>query len=111
MGGGTFIMPINGTMRKGIHKRHGAMLKVQLEADDSPFVFNAAFIDCLDDEPKAKEFFKTLPGSHQRYFSKWIDDAKTEPTKTKRIAMAVTALSKKQGYPEMLRSLQKKNLP
>lgn len=103
-------MAINATMRKTIGKRHGAMLKVQLEADDSPFVFNADFMDCLDDEPKAKVFFQTLPGSHQRYFSKWIDDAKTEPTKTKRIAMAVTALSKELGYPEMIRSQQKKNL-
>ena len=110
MGGGAFIMAINATMRKGIGKRHGAMLKVQLEADDKPFIFNADFMECLDDEPIAKSFFQTLPGSHQRYFSKWIDDAKTEPTRTKRIAIAVTALSKKQGYPEMLRSQQKKNL-
>jgi hypothetical protein len=109
MGGGVFIMAINAAMRKAIGKRHGAMLKVQLETDDSPFIFNADFIACLDDEPEAKEFFQTLPGSHQRYFSKWIDDARTEPTKTKRIAIAVTALSKKQGYPEMLRSQQKKD--
>jgi hypothetical protein len=53
-------------------------------------------------------FFKTLPGSHQRYFSKWIDSAKAVETKAKRIAWAVTALSKKQGYAEMLRSHQKK---
>ena len=110
MGGGNFIMAINVAMRKGIGKRYGAMLKVQLEMDENPFIFNADFMDCLDYEPTAKDFFKTLAGSHQRYFSKWIDDAKTEPTKTKRIAIAVTALSKRQGYPEMLRSQQKKNL-
>jgi hypothetical protein len=110
MGGGSFIMALNAALRKAIGKRHGAMVKVQLEADDSPFIFNADFMDCLNDEPEAIRFFKTLAGSHQRYFSKWIDDAKTDPTKTKRIALAVTALSKKQGYPEMLRSQQKKNL-
>ncbi|MEK7226549.1 MAG: YdeI/OmpD-associated family protein [Bacteroidota bacterium] len=104
MGGGIFIMPVNATMRKAIGKKHGAMLKVQLEADDSAFVFNKDLMECLADEPKAKEFFQSLTGSHQRYFSKWIDSAKTEPTKTKRIAMAVNALSKKWGYPEMLRA-------
>jgi hypothetical protein len=109
MGGGAFIMPINATIRKGIGKRHGAMLKVQLEADNSEFIFNKDFVDCLDDEPRAKEYFKTLTGSHQRYFSKWIDSAKTEPTRIKRIAMAVIALSKKMGYPEMIRSSQGKN--
>jgi urease beta subunit len=110
MGGGKFIMALNASLRKAIGKRKGAMLKVQLEADDSPFIFNADFLECMDDEPKAKEFFQTLPGSHQRYFSKWIDDAKTLPTKAKRIALAVTALAKKQGYGEMIRGQQKKNL-
>lgn len=109
MGGGVFIMPVNATMRKGLGKRHGAMIKVQLEADDSVFVFNQDFMDCLADEPVAKKFFGTLTGSHQRYFSKWIDSAKTEPTKTKRIAMAVNALAKKWGYPEMLRASQGKS--
>jgi len=110
MGGGIFIMPINAAMRKAIGKRHGAMLKVQLEADDSPFVFNADFMECLDDEPTAKKFFQTLPGSHQRYFSKWIDSAKTDPTKTKRIAQAVSALAKKMGFPEMMRSFKKDSM-
>lgn len=110
MGGGSFIMAINATMRKGIGKQKGAMVKVQLEEDKKGFQFNKDFMECLTDEPAAMEFFKTLAGSHQRYFSKWIDDAKTEPTKTKRIAWAVTALSKKQGYGEMIRSHQKKNI-
>lgn len=109
MGGGTFIMPVNAAMRKAIGKRHGALVTVQLTEDKSEFVFNKDFLDCLADEPAAGDFFKTLPGSHQRYFSKWIDDAKTEQTKTKRIVQAVTALSKKQGYAEMIRSGQKKN--
>jgi hypothetical protein len=108
MGGGRFIMPVNASMRKGLGKRHGAMVKVQIEADDSPFVFNKDFMECLADEPAAKEFFQTLTASHQRYFSKWIDDAKTEPTRVKRITLAVNALAKKWGYPEMIRN-QKKN--
>ena len=103
MGGGAFIMPLNGTMRRAIGKKHGAMLKVQLEADNSEFVFNSDFITCLEDDPPAKKFFESLTGSHQRYFSKWIDSAKTEPTRVKRISMAVNALAKKWGYPEMLK--------
>ena len=108
MGGGIFIMALNAGMRKGIGKRKGAMLKVQLAEDEKGFVFNKDFIDCLNDEPKAKNFFQTLSGSHQRYFSKWIDDAKTEPTRIKRITMAVNALAKEWGYPQMLRASQGK---
>lgn len=107
MGNGNFILPVNAIMRKAIGKKEGAMVKVQLQADDSVFIFNADFMECLEDEPKAKAFFNTLTGSHQRYFSKWIDSAKTTETKTKRIAMSVTALAKKWGYPEMIRSNKK----
>lgn len=107
MGGGTFIIPVNGDMRKAIGKRHGAMVKVQLEEDKKPFQFNKDLMECLSDEPAASQFFKTLPGSHQRYFSKWIDSAKTEPTRVKRIAQAVSALSRQMGFQEMMRSLKK----
>jgi hypothetical protein len=108
MGGGRFILAVNATIRKSIGKKKGAMVKVRLEEDKKEFQMNKDFMDCLADEPIAVSFFKTLPGSHQRYFSKWIDDAKTVETKTKRIAWAVTGLSKKQGFGEMLRSHQDK---
>jgi len=107
MGGGIFIMPVNGAMRKAIGKKHGAMVNVELTEDKSEFVFNNDLMECLQDEPAALDFFKTLPGSHQRYFSKWIDSAKTEQTKAKRIAQTVSALAKKLGYGEMLRALKK----
>ncbi len=106
MGGGIFIMAINANMRKAIGKRNGAMLTVKLTEDKSEFVFDSDFIDCLTDEPRANEYFQSLTGSHQRYFSKWIEGAKTAPTKAKRIAQAVNALVKKMGYPEMIRAAQ-----
>lgn len=104
MGGGAFIMALNAAMRKGIGKRKGAMLKAQLEEDNKGFVFNQDFMNCLADEPVANDFYKGLTGSHQRYFSKWIDSAKTEPTKVKRIAMAINALGRRWGYSEMIRA-------
>lgn len=111
MGGGRFIMALNKSMRKGIAKGKGAMLKVLLEEDLKKYQLNKEFLECLDDEPEAAKFFKTLPQSHQNYFSKWIESAKTESTKTKRIAMAVSALTKHYGYSEMLRSeREKRNL-
>ncbi|HQV06348.1 MAG: YdeI/OmpD-associated family protein [Chitinophagaceae bacterium] len=108
MGDGNFIIPINASMRKSLRKQKGAMLEVQLQEDTTAFVFNKDFKICLEDEPSAKKFFETLPASHQKYFSKWIDSAKTEPTKVKRIAMAVAALARQMGYGEMIR--EQKNL-
>ncbi len=83
MGGGKFIFVLNAAIRKAIGKKNGATVKVQLTEDKSEFIFNKDFMECLDDEPPAKNFFQSLTGSHQRYFSKWIDEAKTEPTSTK----------------------------
>ena len=93
-------------MRKGIGKRKGAMLKVQLEADNKKLELSKELMECLADEPKALLYFKTLPPSHQHYYSKWIDDAKTEQTKTKRIAQAVNALSKNLHFGLMIRALK-----
>lgn len=104
MGGGDFIMAVNATMRKGIGKRKGDKLKVQLEADDKLPPLSQDLLECLQDEPAANEYFNSLPYSHRLYFSRWIESAKTAPTKAKRIAKAVTALAKQNGFGEMIRN-------
>lgn len=103
MGDGQFIMPVNAVMRRGIRKEEGASVRVELAVDDSPIELSADLMACLDDEPAALDFFRTLTKGHQNYFSKWIEDAKTIETKTKRITQAVTGLSMGMGYPEMIR--------
>jgi len=107
MGGGAFIMPINAAMRKGIGKKHGAMLKVQLTEDKKPYEINADFLECLRDEPKALKAFNAMPKSFQNYYSKWIESARTELTRTKRIAHAVSTLAKNMNFSEMIHSMQK----
>lgn len=110
MGDGSFIMPINADMRRLLKKKVGAMVVVSLLVDKQGYQLNEALIACLKDEPSAYDFFQSLPTGHRNYFSKWIDSAKTDTTKAKRIAMAVTALSKKMGYPDMIRFFKNKPL-
>ncbi len=107
MGGGDFIMALNAYLRKAIGKKKGAILKVQLAVDEIPYQINTLFVECMEDEPGAMTYFKSLPLAHQHYFSKWIESAKTEPTRVKRIAQAVSALGRKMGFPEMLRAQKK----
>jgi uncharacterized protein YdeI (YjbR/CyaY-like superfamily) len=104
MGEGDFIMAINAAMRKGIKKQKGETVIVQIEEDTEEAVISPDLMMCLEEDKAALKFFQSLTGSHQRYFSKWIESAKTEATKAKRIAMAVNAFQKKWGYPEMLRA-------
>ena len=103
MGEGNFILPINAAIRKATGKRFGATLKVQLELDGSPILPPAELIECLQDEPEALEYFNSLPQSHRNYFTKWIDSAKTEPTKIKRIALVVKTMVRKMDFGAMLR--------
>lgn len=104
MGGGDFIMALNADLRRAIGKKKGAILKVQLAVDEIPYQVNAAFMECLADEPAALLYFKSLALAHQHYFSRWIESAKTEATKIKRIGQAVSGLVRKMGFPEMLRA-------
>ncbi len=103
MGEGNFIMAINASMRKGIKKNIGEKVAVKLEEDRSSFNFSEDFILCLNEDKHAKTFYDSLPGSHQKYYSKWIDSAKTDATKAKRIAQAINGFKMKMGYAEMLR--------
>lgn len=107
MGDGNFIMPINAEMRKGTGKKKGAMLKVQLAEDKKEYQLNKDLMDCLADEPAALAFFNTKSKSFQNYYSKWVESAKTEATKARRIALAVSSLAKKVEFGEMLRMARK----
>lgn len=101
--GGKFMLPINGKMRKGTGKAAGDKLTVELEVDKAPPKISADFVACLQDDPKANEYFKRLPPSHQRYYSKWIDEAKTPETKAKRITMSLNALARRMHFGMMIR--------
>ncbi|MDB5025045.1 MAG: hypothetical protein JWP78_2800 [Mucilaginibacter sp.] len=108
MGEGNFIMALKAEVRKAIHKRAGAMLEVRLEADND---FKVGMPDdlqeCFDFEPEAFEFFNSLAKSHREYFIKWIDSAKTNETRAKRIVNTVNAMLRKWDYGQMIRAMKK----
>ena len=103
MGDGDFIIPLKTDLRRKLRKQKGATLQLAIEADDRPLPMSQDFLTCLADEPDALTHFKTLPPSHQRYYSKWIEDAKTEATKAKRIAQAIRGLAGKLDFGAMMR--------
>ncbi len=107
MGDGSFILPLNQSMRKATKKKEGDKLSLKLQEDTSPILLDPDLVMCLEDDEQAQKHFDKLTRSHQNYFSKWIASAKTEETKSKRIAQALDALSKGWGYPEMIRANKK----
>lgn len=103
MGGGDFIMPVNATMRKGIKKNKGAAVTVEMKEDKASLKLSPGLLSCLEDDPDSKSYFTNLAPSHQQYYSKWIESAKTDATKTKRIALCINAFANKLSYSEMMR--------
>jgi hypothetical protein len=103
MGGGFFILPLKASLRKAIHKNKGAMLKISLEEDQKKPEPSTELLECLSDNPRAEKKFKSLPRSHQMYYSNWIESAKTIQTKAKRIGLTITAMEKNLSFGEMLR--------
>lgn len=109
MGEGDYILPLNAEMRKKIGKRKGEQIVIQLALDDSAYVFSKDMMDCLQEDQEALSNFKQLPGSEQKYFSQWIDSAKTDLTKTQRIVHMLQAMQRGLRYGEMIRQLKKKD--
>lgn len=108
IGKGDFMLPFNAALRKLTGKKAGDKINVILETDSSPRKLDEDFLLCLDDDQSANTYFKSLTPSHQQYFSNWISTAKTEPTKAKRIATALNALSRKMDFGAMLREAGEK---
>ena len=103
MGNGEFILPLKAIIRKAIRKNKGAMLRLSLELDIKPLKVSAELLECIVDSPNAEKKFRSLPHSHQMYYSNWIESARTVGTKAKRISLTILAMEKNLSYAEMLK--------
>jgi hypothetical protein len=104
MGHGDFIMALNKPLRKQLHKEKGAKVELSLEFDaDFKIEMPDDLEICLADEPELLEEFLSRPKSHQNYFINWLNSAKTEPTRTKRLVMTVNAMARKWDFGLMIR--------
>jgi len=108
MGNGNFIMALKAEVRKKIRKEAGAMLQLALEEDlDYKVEIPGDLQECFDfEDPSAFEFFNGLPKSHRDYFIKWIEGAKTQETRAKRIINTVNAAVRKWRYNDMMRNIR-----
>lgn len=104
MGGGDFILALRKEILKDLGKRKGALVSLSIEEDKE---FKYEIPDdleiCLKDVEGGFEQFLTMPKSHQNYFIRWINEAKTEVTRVKRLAQTVEAMQKRMDYGEMIR--------
>jgi hypothetical protein len=110
MGEGNFILPLKASLRKQLRKEEGARLHLQLEEDKDFKVEMPEDLElCLLEDRQYLETFLSQPKGHQNYFINWLNTAKTEPTRVKRLTQIVLAMEKKLDFGAMIRS-QKKEL-
>ncbi|MBC6112140.1 YdeI/OmpD-associated family protein [Pedobacter fastidiosus] len=111
MGEGDFILALKGGLRKKLRKEAGASVELFLEEDkDFKIEMPEDLEMCLSEEQHLMSNFLKQPKSHQNYYINWINQAKTEATRTKRLVMTVTAMDKQQDFGAMIRENKSKEL-
>lgn len=105
MGEGNFIIALKGSLRKQLKKEEGGIIQLELEEDKD---FHIEMPDdlavCLSEEAYLMENFLKMPKSHQNYYINWLNTAKTENTRTKRITEIIIAMDRKMEFGEMMRA-------
>ncbi|MFA6277933.1 MAG: YdeI/OmpD-associated family protein [Pedobacter sp.] len=105
MGEGDFIIALKTSLRKQLKKEAGAKVELNLVFDaDFKIEMPDDLEICLADEEVLLQQFLSMPKSHQNYFINWLNTAKTDTTRTKRIVMIVNAMVKKYNFGEMIRA-------
>ena len=104
MGEGNFIMALNAALRKKLRKEKGAVIELSLEEDKTFKIEMPEDLElCLADEPHLLKNFLKQPKSHQNWYINWLNTAKTEATRTKRIVKIVSAMDKDWDFGTMMR--------
>ncbi|MDQ3048128.1 MAG: YdeI/OmpD-associated family protein [Bacteroidota bacterium] len=94
MGDGKLFLPVKAEIRKKIKKTEGDFVHVILYPDLEPLEVPEEMIICLQEEPEALAFFRSLSESEQKYYIQWIYSAKKEETKVTRLAKCINRLVK-----------------
>lgn len=104
IGEGDFIIALKASLRKDLRKEAGAVVELQLEEDkDFKIEIPEDLELCLSDEAQLLENFLKLPMSHRNWYINWLNSAKTEPTRTKRILKIINAMDKGWDFGTMMR--------
>jgi len=96
MGNGHLFLPVKTSIRKAIRKAAGDTVHIKLYPDDTPVELPQEIEECFDlEDVRLKEAFAKEPEGRQNEFIEWVNEAKTEDTKAKRIARFMDYLKNK----------------
>lgn len=95
MGGDKHILIVLKNIREQIGKSFSDEVTVNVEADTEPRVVKVPddLAEAFNTDAKAKAHFEKLSYTHQREYVNWIEDAKRDETRRRRIAKAIEMLT------------------
>jgi len=96
MGGDHHLLIILKEIREKIGKTFGDEVKISVEPDTEPRVIEVPveLKKVFKTEKEAKALFDKLSYTHQREYVIWINEAKREETRARRVAQAIEMLKK-----------------
>ncbi|HEX9068835.1 MAG TPA: YdeI/OmpD-associated family protein [Ktedonobacterales bacterium] len=90
-GDGRHYLVVNRALREAAGAGPGSSVSVELEVDTAPRAVEIPddVRDALAAEPAASDAFTRMASSHQKHYLQWIAEAKTAPTRERRIRGAI----------------------
>ena len=101
MGNGQLFLPVKADIRKFICKQAGDTVSITLSIDEAPMEIPPEIMECFEFEPNhIFEVFMSFTEGERKAYLDWVYNAKTEDTKTSRIASMMDCLNKGLKYHE-----------
>ena len=92
--GGEAMVGLNKEVQRAAGVEAGARVTMRLERDDAPREVEVpeALAAALAGDAAAKSAFDALPYTHRKEYARWIDEAKRDETRRRRVQRAVEML-------------------
>jgi hypothetical protein len=91
---GEFLLGLNREVREAAGVQAGDVVEVQLELDEAPreVAVPPALAEAFEGDAAARTIFDALAYTHRKEFARWIEEAKREETRQRRVAQALEML-------------------
>jgi hypothetical protein len=99
-GGGEVFVVVNSEMRDRIGKIDGDSVRFVLEVDTKPVSVRVPsdLRHALRGKPRARLFFEKLTPSQRLAYIRWIEDAKQDATRDRRVKLALEKLGRQEKF-------------
>ena len=91
---GEALLGLNRAVRESAGVQAGDTVEVAIELDAAPREVDVpeALAGALAGDPAAKAAFEALAFTHRKEYARWVDDAKRQETRDRRVAQALEML-------------------